>query len=83
MGDIFVTVYEIVPANAQKRVEVLVNEFVDINTPRLSPVIPRQAARIAWCGAGPTTPMADLDGVPVKNDAQLKAWCTRHHRCGL
>ena len=83
MGDAVVTVYEIVPANAQKYVRVLVNEFFEINTYRFSPVFPPQATRIVTCSAGPSAFMADLDGVPVKTDAQLKAWCTRHHRCGL
>jgi|HubBroStandDraft_6_1064221.scaffolds.fasta_scaffold48129_5 hypothetical protein len=83
MGDAIVTVYEIVPANAQKIVRVLVNEFFEINTYRFSPIFPRQATRIATCSAGSGLYMLDLDGVPVKTDAQLKAWCTRHHRCGL
>jgi hypothetical protein len=82
MGDMVVRVYEIVPANAQKHVDVLVNEFFEINTYRFSPAIPRQATRITECAASGLE-MLDLDGVPVKNDAQLKAWCTRHHRCGL
>jgi hypothetical protein len=46
MGDAVVTVYEIVPANTQKYVRVLVNEFLEINTYRLSPSLQRMISSI-------------------------------------
>jgi len=73
MGDAVVTVYEIVPANGKTFARVLVNEFFEMNTYRFSPVIPRQATSITTCSAGSGLYMLDLDGVPVKTDAQLKA----------
>jgi hypothetical protein len=51
MGDTWVRVYEIVPANGRAFVRVLVNEFFEIDTYRFSPVIPRQATRITTCAA--------------------------------
>jgi hypothetical protein len=83
MGDALVTVYEIVPANAQKHVHVRINEFFEINTYRFSPFFPSQATGGATCSAGPFISLTELDGIPVKTDAQLRAWCTRYHRCGL
>jgi hypothetical protein len=35
------------------------------------------------CVAGTSVKMLELDGIPVKSDAQLRAWCVRYHRCGL
>jgi hypothetical protein len=77
LGYALADAYEIVPAAGKKAVPRLRMEFFEADTYRAAP-FPDQA-KSAKCTVAPFASIVELDGVPVRTEAQLMVWCTRIH----